>query len=235
MALDVGFLGLALGAGAATFFSPCSVGLLPSYIAFFIGTRSKGEETRDAVESVWQGARFGVIASLGFLAVFTVCGAAFGFLGSRIVAPYITTIALAIGVAILVLGILYLTPRSPALSIPLRAPELKGPFSIFLFGAAYALASLGCTLPLFLSFVLGSLLTAGLAEGILVYAVYALGMGLVMVAVSALLGAGRGHVVARVRSLVPLVKKASGAVMVLAGGYIVYYYVSFYLTFGPLG
>lgn len=232
MAPDPAILGLALGAGAASFFSPCSVGLLPSYVAYFVGTRSSGEEGRSVAQSTLHGARFGGFATLGFLAVFTACGLAFGYLGSQIVSGYIVAIALAIGVAILVLGALYLTPRSPSLAIPLRAPELKGPGSILVFGAAYALASLGCTLPLFLSFVLGSLLTGGLVDGVLVFLVYALGMGAVMVAVSALLGAGREQAVARIRNLVPKVKKASGVVMVIAGGYIVYYYVTFFLLFG---
>lgn len=232
MAPDAAFLSLALGAGAASFFSPCSVGLLPGYIAFFIGTRTAGEEQRTALQSALHGARFGGVATLGFLAVFSACGLAFAYLGSRIVAPYVTTIALGIGVVILALGLLYLTPRSPSIAVPLRAPELKGPVSVFLFGSAYALASLGCTLPVFLSFVLGSLFAGGFVDGLLVYLTYAVGMGLVMVAVSTALGAGREQAVARVRTLVPLVKKASGVVMVLAGGYIVYYYATFYLGVG---
>jgi cytochrome c biogenesis protein CcdA len=94
------------------------------------------------------------------------------------------------------------------------------------YGLAFALSSLGCTLPLFLAVVGSALAGEGLLAGLADLVLYALGMGsviLVLTVVVAVAGrAALGRVSALGHYLTPL-----GAVLLLAtGAYIVYYWLS---------
>lgn len=92
-----------------------------------------------------------------------------------------------------------------------------------LFGAVYALASLGCAIAPFLAIVVTSLQAGSTGQGLALFGAYALGMGLV-VAVAALgVALLRDGLVARLRVAGALVPRLSGLVLLLAGGYVAWY------------
>jgi cytochrome c-type biogenesis protein len=102
-----------------------------------------------------------------------------------------------------------------------RAMSVRG---FFLFGLAYGLASLSCTLPVFLA-VMGSSLTAGTflsAAGQFVS--YGLGMTAVIVVLTLALTLFKEGVISRLRKVTPYVHLISAALLVLAGAYIVFYW-----------
>jgi threonine/homoserine/homoserine lactone efflux protein len=90
------------------------------------------------------------------------------------------------------------------------------------FGASYAVASLGCTLPLFLSVVAGR---PNATSGALTVLAYGLGMGLVLTTLALALALAREPLVQRLSAARRHVDRVAGALLVLAGAYLVWYWV----------
>ncbi len=234
MAIDTFLVAFSFAAGAATFFSPCSVGLFPAYIGFFLSLDERmgkgpaepngGSSLKRPVFKALRGVRLGLIASLGFLLLFLAAGAFVSLVGVRFLGPYLRWISIGIGVVIIALGWLQWAGKGVGISIPLRGPKNRTAFSIFAFGIGYALASLGCTLPVFLATLFASLAAAGAWGTLLVLVAYGAGMGLVMVVVSASLAVSEEAARTYVRRLVPLIKRASSLLLMVAGAVIVYFY-----------
>lgn len=93
----------------------------------------------------------------------------------------------------------------------------------FLFGLAYALASLSCTLPIFLVVVGSSLALEGAGIGLTMFLGYSLGMGAVLIALTVSAALFKGVVARWLRRVLPYIERASAALLVIAGGYLVYY------------
>ncbi len=95
------------------------------------------------------------------------------------------------------------------------------------FGFSYALASLSCTLPIFLV-VVGSALggEATLWLGLSQFAAYALGMGLVVLIVFIGAGLFKRALGRWLRKVTPLVHRMSSIFLIGAGVYLVYYWIN---------
>ncbi len=120
--------------------------------------------------------------------------------------------------------------RRLSFTLPIRAPALRGPVSLFLYGIAYALVSLGCTFPIFLIVVSGAILTQGVAQGLLVFLVYSLGMGTVMIFVSLAVATSKEYLAVRMGRIVPFVRLVSAVVLVAVGAYMFYFYYGLYFA-----
>ena len=91
------------------------------------------------------------------------------------------------------------------------------------YGASYAVASLSCTIAPFLAvtgLVSGN---GGLVSGLAAFVAYGLGMGLIVGLLAMLVALAQETVVRRSRAVLPYVSRISGALLVLAGGYVAYY------------
>ena len=87
----------------------------------------------------------------------------------------------------------------------------------WLFGISYAIASIGCTLPIFMAVLFGGLFVDnGFVAGTLGVAIYGLGMGLVLTALTITLALAEGGLLAVLRRAMPWVDRAAGAFLVLA-------------------
>jgi cytochrome c biogenesis protein CcdA len=100
----------------------------------------------------------------------------------------------------------------------------------FIFGVSYGTASLSCTLPIFLAVVGTSLAVGGLLAAVGQFALYALGMGLVILLLTLAIALFKGAMVGTLRKALPYIQPISAGLMVLAGSYIVFYW----LTIGDL-
>ncbi|MFD0823951.1 cytochrome c biogenesis protein CcdA, partial [Micromonospora zhanjiangensis] len=143
-----------------------------------------------------------------------------GWLQPRL--PWLTA---GLGVLLVALGGWLLAGRKlPAPGLGARAPRLSGTFaSMMLFGMAYAVASLSCTIAPFLATVVSSLRAGSTVEGIALFGAYAVGMGLVVGVTALAVALVQESVLARLRRLTGLVSRLGGVVLVLAGGYVGYY------------
>src|SRR5262249_33874817 len=89
------------------------------------------------------------------------------------------------------------------------------------YGTAYGLASLGCTLPVFLGVVGTSLQLHGLAAAIGQFVLFGIGMGAVLAALTLATAWFGDGLIGRARTLGRYVGWASAALLWLAGAYIV--------------
>jgi cytochrome c-type biogenesis protein len=96
----------------------------------------------------------------------------------------------------------------------------------FLFGLGYGAASLSCTLPAFLAVVGNSLASSGVLAGAGRFFGFALGMAAVLVTLTLALAFFQHGLVRWLRKAVPYVRLASAVLLVLAGAYVIFYWLS---------
>ncbi|MGH3442507.1 MAG: cytochrome c biogenesis CcdA family protein [Nitriliruptorales bacterium] len=219
-------LALAFTAGLVATVNPCGFAMLPAYLSYFVGLEDD-TVTRGSAASLSRALVVGGVVSAGFLLVFGVIGVLVT-LGLRSVIDLIPWAAIVIGVGVGLLGIAMLAGYEPVTSLPKlsRGTEGRGHSAVFLFGVSYAVASLSCTLPIFLSVVAGTVPQTDLVSGVATFLVYGLGMSLVLLAVTVALALGKRSIVGWLRRSSRHVNRVAGAILVAAGGYIVYFWAT---------
>jgi cytochrome c biogenesis protein CcdA len=162
--------------------------------------------------------------SLGFLAVFSLAGLAVELTSLPVYenAPWIS---LVIGVGLFGLGIALLSGRELRVALPRldRGGRERTLGSMFVFGVSYAIASIGCALPAFLVGVAGTINRESVADGLIVFGLYALGMSLVLLALTVGIALARTSIVRFLRRTQPYIGRVAGGLVALAGAYVVYY------------
>lgn len=226
MVVDPVLIGLAFSAGVATFFSPCSVGLVPAYLAYYVGLDEPADDPRQAVVA---GARFGGAAAAGILAVAAGAGLVLYVLRSLLAVPSsllgdgVWGLGVLVGVVLVGLGALMVAGRG-SVSLPLRAPESKTVAGMAGFGVVFALASIGCTLPVFF-FIVAQALFAGPIGGLVAFLVYGAGLAGLTLAIGIALSVAREQARDAIRRVLPHVKTAAGVLVAAAGVYTLYVYL----------
>lgn len=184
-------------AGVLTFVAPCTLPLVPAYLAFISGVSLKDIHTAShGVQARRKIMTSGVLFVLGFSAVFIFFGALAG-LGGVALSQYRPIIA-NIGALIVILFGLYMTGllRLPALSFLQSDHHLSlgryakpgSPLSSLLFGMAFAVGWTPCIGP-----ILGSVLTLAassetVGRGALLLAVFSLGLAVPFLVIAATVG-----------------------------------------------
>lgn len=223
-------MGLAFGAGGAAAFNPCGVAMLPSYVCYLLG-RTDGK-TAAGWKSVVDGVLVGAVMTLGFLTTFVGAGAVISLAGRAVigVVPWLTML---IAIVMVAFGaMMFMGQHVPGLNLPgLRYRLETGSrrqllWSVYGYGLAYAVASLGCALPIFLVLVSQSLLAGSWVGGVFTFVVFALGMGLVVTGLSVASLLSQGLLARYLPRLLPSVQRIAGLVIVGAGLYIGYYWLA---------
>lgn len=147
---------LAFTAGLVATVNPCGFAMLPAYLAYFMGTEDQGRT--HGPRTVGRGLVVGGVVSAGFLTVFGVAGVLIT-LGVQAVVGALPWAAMVVGVAVALLGVAMLAGLEPASSLPKLASggPSRGLGGVYVFGLSYAVASLSCTLPIFLVVVAGTI------------------------------------------------------------------------------
>jgi cytochrome c biogenesis protein CcdA len=213
--------GFSLGLVAAV--NPCGFPLLPAYVMMSAGEARAVPLRVRAIRALGAGGAM----TAGFVVVFTALGALIK-LGMTVAMGWIPWVMVPAGVGLVVAGSAVMAGRDPARRLAsLRMPSVRSQAAkLVVFGIAYAVASLGCALPLFVLGVVGSFGQRGVLLGVLTGLAYAMGMGLVVTAVS-LAGAGARQIrCRRIRSLQPVLSRVAGLVVAVVGAYLVVYWVS---------
>ncbi len=219
-------LALAFAAGLVATVNPCGFAMLPAYLSYFVGT---GEEQESRVVAMQRALYVGGVVSLGFLVVFGTTGILIsagtaGF--QNAITSGIPWVAIVVGVGIVGLGIAMLRGYELTVRLPKakRARKGKGTGSVFAFGVSYALASLSCTLPVFLSVVALQVQRTDFVSGVATFIAYGLGMSMLLIGVTVAVGLGQHSLVGWLRRSVRYINKVSGFVLILAGSYIVWFW-----------
>ena len=216
--------GLALGAGLLAAVNPCGFALLPAYLSMLV-LGDGPADARGPLAPVGRALALTAAMTVGFVAVF----GAFGLLAgpaADALASRLPWVSVAIGLALVAAGGWLLAGRA----LPTIAPRLgTGPAvrrsfpSMVVFGAAYAIASLGCTIGPFLAVVVAGFRAGSPLAGVGLFVAYAIGMGLVVGAAALAVALARESLVRRTRRAAPLLGRVAGLLLVLTGGYVAWY------------
>lgn len=203
--------------------NPCGFPLLPAYLGGFVG----GDAAQSWAARTGRALLSAGAVTVGFVAVFAPLGALVSG-GVDVVLGWVPWAMIPFGVAMVAVGAWTLAGRSLRVPLPV-VPSGRGRRPVagmFLFGVAYAVASLSCALPVFVAGVSGTFGRDGVAGGLADFVAYALGMGLLL-AVAALVVAHAGApALRRARRVGPVLQRVVGAVLVLVGAYLVLYWAS---------
>lgn len=221
--------GYAFGAGMVTTVSPCAIAMLPAYVSLHLGEREEGYWGKSPLRRGLRALTLGSVVTLGFVLFFGLMGAVLSF-GGQYLLGFIPWAAVLIGVALIALGIYLMIGGHLYTSLPARLAALLGKNRILgikgflIFGITYGIAALSCTLPVFLAVVGSALAMKGLTSGLLQFMSYALGMGFVITLVTVGSALFKESVNRWLRRLVPVVARLSGLLLLLSGGYILYFW-----------
>ncbi len=217
-------LGYAFGAGMVGAVNPCGVVLLPALVTYYLG-----QDGPSAARRVGRALLLSGLTTAGFIFLFTGVGLVLGA-GGRALVGLFPVAGLAMGLIFTALGS-WLALRGEGFGIAAAGRAAGygslggGLLSPFLFGVGYGVASLACTLPVFLV-VVGSALAAGsLFEAAARFLAYALGMGLVLSAVIVAASLFQAVAARFVRAVVPYVHSAAAALLIGAGVFLVKYWL----------
>src|SRR5204863_1372348 len=121
---------------------------------------------------------------------------------------------LATGALLALAGLLALSGRPIALPLHLHIPVKRERRlgAMLLFGVGYGAASLGCTLPLFLTLIAAS---SG-PDKLSVFAAYGVGAGVVLMALAVLVALAREGVARALRPLLPHLSRVAGLLLTAA-------------------
>lgn len=229
--MDLSFLAFAYLAGSASTVNPCGFAMLPAYVSFIVGD-ADGAAQAPATVRLWRAVRVGLAVTAAFIGVFAVAGFVIAYV-SRAIVGVMPWLALAVGVVLVVYGVAILAGRGRvSVQLPNPVEGRGGNRSAVLFGVGFAIASLSCTLPVFTAVVAGSLATRGLASGVVGFAAYGVGMGTIVLAVAISVAFTRDRLVRWLRRQGRHLRWISGAVLALAGAYIVLYWSTALATGG---
>jgi cytochrome c-type biogenesis protein len=214
-------LTVAFAAGMLAVVNPCGFAMLPAYVGYFLGLEGGDRDTRTSIS---RSLGVGLAVSAGFIAVFSVIGLVVHHLNTRVY-EWSALITMVIGAGLVVLGVAMLRGYEPVVNLPKlsKGGRTRDTRSMFVFGVSYAIASLSCALPLFIATVAGTFRRESALASLGSFGAYALGMTLVLLAITVSLGMARHGLVTRLRRVLPHVTRASGLLLVLAGAYLAHY------------
>jgi len=210
---------LLLGMLAAV--NPCGFVLLPTYLVAYL---SVSDDT-DVATRLRRSLVVGGSVSAGFLVVFLIVGAI-----SRLFTNWIEINAkyasLVVGLALIVMGIRMLSGWRPRIWVPALGGESRrnGVAGMFAFGVVYAIASIGCTIGLLTTAILGSFTRDGLVSGVLSVVMYGFGMALFVTALTTTLAFAKTALVRGGRGVMSVVSYVSSGLVLITGIYLAWYW-----------
>lgn len=202
-------LGIAIGAGVATFFAPCSYALLPGYLGFYVGTVAD-----DGPSGLRHGVVRGLSAAIGIVAVFGGLAVVVARVGQSL-RPYLATLEFGVGLALVVLGAILVFGADLGWHVSLPARR-RGLLGFTAFGIGYAFAAAGCVAPLFLAVVAQSL-TLPPVEAVAVIGGYAGTVASLVVGATVAVAVGHDMGMGRLPAYATLATRLGGLILVATG------------------
>jgi cytochrome c biogenesis protein CcdA len=202
--------------------NPCGFVLLPAYLLYFLGIDGGNQGvTRVPIQ---RALRVSAAVSSGFLVVFLIVGSI-----SRLFTQWIELNAkyagFVIGLVLIGLGVAMLFGWKPsfATTIP-GAKKDHSTRAMFIFGVGYAIASIGCTIGLLTTAILGSIGTQGFASGVISIVMYGLGMSLLVIALTVTLAAAKTGMAKMLKRSLRYIDKVAAGFIAITGAYLTWYW-----------
>ena len=225
----------ALAAGMASAVNPCGVAMLPAYLGMYLGDAGDPEKEVRPIQQIGRAVLVGLTVTAGFVVLFGIVGAIIG-LGASFIGDLLQWLGLVIGIGLALVGAWMVGGGKLYTGVAARAASHIGnPAQVsmkgyFIFGISYGTASLSCTLPIFLAEVGISVAGRGASSVLSDFLLFALGMGMVIMALTLGMAFFKTAMVGALRKILPYTQPVGAWLMVIAGTYIVFYW----LTIGGL-
>lgn len=210
---------LLLGMLAAV--NPCGFVLLPAYLLAYLGVEDEASPTTRLRRSLVVGGS----VSAGFIAVFLIVGTI-----SRLFTGWLEAnakyAALVIGIALIVMGVRMIGGWRPRLWVPAfgGSSGRHGTIGMVGFGVVYAIASIGCTIGLLTTVILGSFSRDGVLSGIVSIVLYGIGMGVFVTALTTSLAFAKNALVSGGRWAMTWMGRLSAILVLVTGVYLAWYW-----------
>ena len=226
--------GFAFAAGMVATINPCGFPMLPAYLGLYVGNVAK-QDTSFTIGRLIRGFMVGTIVTSGMVFLFGIAGLVIsGGFGTIIdIMPWA---GLLVGISISLIGGLMVTGTPVYSNLAGRAASKIGSddrMSVrgyFLFGLSYGVASLSCTLPIFIAVTGISLTSKSFFDSVVQFIFYALGMGSIIIPLTLAVAVFKGTVERFLQQAIPYMQRVSAILLISAGTYIVFYW----LTLGDL-
>ncbi len=221
----------ALAAGMASAVNPCGFAMLPAYLGLYLGSNLSEEQRPGMVATLLRGLVVGGAVSAGFILLFGIVGGAVG-LSASFISNLLPWLGLIIGAALVGAGAWMVAGGKLYTGIAARAadrlgnPNTVSVRSFFTFGLSYGTASLSCTLPIFIAVVGIGSAVGSLLQVVGNFFLYAFGMSLVIMVMTLGMAIFKGAMVRLMRRALPYIQPIAAAFMVIAGAYIVFYWLT---------
>lgn len=211
---------MAFGGGLLSFFSPCVLPVIPSYVSYITGISFEdltGQQDRARIRKITLKNSLFFIA--GFSCIFILLGASSSFLGG-VLSDYQGTIRKIGGVLIVIMG-LYI---AGILKIGFLSQEKRlhmqnrpaGLLGSFLVGTAFAAGWTPCIGPVLGSILLYAGTANSITSGMELLTAYALGLGIPFLITSLAINTALSYF-KRINQYVRVVSVVSGLFLVVAG------------------
>lgn len=212
---------LAFATGMLSVANPCGFAMLPAYLSFFLGVEGRGDDAR---ASLARAIAVGLAVSLGFVATFAVISIVVRNITGDVLdwSPWVSVV---IGLALAVLGVAMVLGKELKVRLPRldRGGQSGSLGQMALYGVSYGIVSLGCTLPLFSTYVTTTVVNRSWVSGITAFLAYAGGFTVLLTSLTIGIALARQGLVRWIRRWLPHVQRISGVLLVLAGLYVAYY------------
>ena len=231
--VDFALASLAFSAGLISFVNPCGIALLPVYIAYYFKNENLEKnnfEKNYFLKRIFLGLSLGLIVSLGFAFTFSIIGALVSYTGKSLL-RYVGWFDLFIGLLLVAIGFVYLLNLNSKINLikltnlgeKLKSNRIKNKYaSFFFYGMGFAIASLGCTLPIFLLVVTSAIKSSGLFNGIIIFLTYAAGMSFFMILFSIGVAISKTFIEKSLNKFIHYIYKLGSIIVILAGAYLIY-------------
>lgn len=227
-------LGFAFIAGLFSFFSPCGLALLPTFISYNMAMINE-----DRIPPKNQVVKIGTSASLGIITFFVLLGMIFTSLGS-VLFPYIKTAQYIVAGLFVVFGILlwrdtkitswfYTKFRE---KVHKEAYRRKNLFGYYIFGFAYGLDIIGCLFPLIAVIILLPLTSGAYLKGISTFLVYSFGLGVMMSSFVYVIATSKHNIVKKILHSSETIRKVMAGGLIAGGIFLLLYYAFFGMAIG---
>jgi cytochrome c-type biogenesis protein len=224
-------LGFAFGVGMVAAVNPCGFAMLPAYLSLYLGAHEEDFGKRSWMSRLLRALLVGVVVSSGFVLLFGLAGLVISA-GGTLLLDVMPALGIVIGGVLVLVGLWMLAGQAlHAGTFERFAGRVGDPRNVsvpgfLLFGLAYGAASLSCTLPAFLAVVGSSLASGGVLTGAGRFFGFGLGMAAVLVTLTLALAFFKQGLIKWLRRAVPYVQLVSAILLVLAGAYVIFYWLS---------
>ncbi len=205
--------------------NPCGFVMLPAYLASYVGAND--DRHQEPAAQLAKALAVSAAVSAGFITVFLIIGVLIKSIDALDAIPrHARWAGLLVGLAMVAAGMAMLFGWSPRITTTRQVDHAAGKsvLSMFAYGVAYATASIGCTIGLFLAAVLGSFTRDGAISGAISTAFYGAGMAMLVTALTVTITFAHAGFTRRLRAISQHLHLITGVIVLLSGAYIAWYW-----------